>query len=116
MHASHGFGFKCVVIPRRRIAGDSIAIAAPGIASPSHAAGKDQEQPGRCYGINACKGERLCATAKNGCKGRNQCKGQGVIAKTPTECMAPGGTPTEKEQVVTEEAQGGLREPARTPA
>jgi hypothetical protein len=88
----------------------------PGIASPSHAAGKDQEQPGRCYGINACKGERLCATAKNDCKGLNHCKGQGVIVKTPTACKALGGTLTENEQVVTEEARVGLPEPARAPA
>ena len=74
-----------------------LAIATLGIANPSHAADKDKEQPGRCYGINGCKGESLCATAKNDCKGLNQCKGQGVIVKTPSECKALGGTLTEKE-------------------
>jgi hypothetical protein len=77
-----------------------LAIATLGIANPSHAAGKDngdKEQPGRCYGINGCKGESLCATAKNECKGHNQCKGQGVVLKTPSECKALGGTLTEKE-------------------
>jgi hypothetical protein len=39
-----------------------------------------------------------------------------VIVKTPTACKALGGTLTENEQVVTEEARGGLPEPARTPA
>ena len=72
-----------------------LAIAALGIANPSHAA--DKEQPGRCYGVNSCKGEGACATAKNDCKGHNQCKGQGVVLKTPTECKALGGTLTEKE-------------------
>jgi hypothetical protein len=72
-----------------------LAIATLGIANPSHAA--DKEQPGRCYGINSCKGEGACATAKNDCKGHNQCKGQGVVLKTPAECKALGGTLTEKE-------------------
>jgi uncharacterized membrane protein len=77
-----------------------LAIATLGIANPSHAAGKENggmEQPGRCYGVNSCKGESACATAKNDCKGHNQCKGQGVVLKTPTECKALGGTLTEKE-------------------
>ena len=74
-----------------------LAIATLGIANPSHAADKDKEQAGRCYGINGCKGESQCATAKNECKGQNQCKGQGVTVKTPSECKAVGGTLTEKE-------------------
>jgi uncharacterized membrane protein len=72
-----------------------LALASLSMSSPSFAA--DKEQPGRCYGINNCKGESLCATAKNDCKGLNECKGKGVIVKTPTECKALGGTLTEKE-------------------
>jgi uncharacterized membrane protein len=72
-----------------------IALATVGMASPTHAA--EKEQPGRCYGINTCKGTSLCATAKNDCKGLNECKGQGVLVKTPSECKALGGTLTEKE-------------------
>ncbi len=79
----------------------SLATAAALIAlaslttAPAHAAGADKEQPGRCYGINSCKGNSLCATAKNDCKGLNECKGQGVLVKTRTECLAAGGTLTE---------------------
>jgi uncharacterized membrane protein len=72
-----------------------LALASLSMSSPSFAA--DKEQPGRCYGINNCKGESLCATAKNDCKGLNECKGKGVLVKTPTECKALGGTVTEKE-------------------
>lgn len=72
-----------------------LALATLCTTAPSYAA--DKEQPGRCYGVNGCKGESLCATAKNDCKGLNQCKGQGVVVKTPTECKALGGTLTEKE-------------------
>ncbi|CDG85944.1 BufA2 family periplasmic bufferin-type metallophore [Janthinobacterium agaricidamnosum] len=71
-----------------------IAMASATIAAPAaHAA--DKEQPGRCYGVNTCKGTSLCATAKNDCKGLNTCKGEGVIVKTKTECLAAGGTLTE---------------------
>lgn len=72
-----------------------LALAALGMSNPTIAA--EKEKPGRCYGINNCKGESLCATAKNDCKGLNDCKGQGVVVKTPTECKALGGTLTEKE-------------------
>lgn len=71
-----------------------IAMASASFAAVASAA--DQaEQPGRCYGVNSCKGESLCATAKNDCKGLNSCKGQGVIVKTPSECLKAGGTTTE---------------------
>ncbi|MFZ6645985.1 hypothetical protein ACO0LO_09720 [Undibacterium sp. TJN25] len=71
-----------------------IALASASIASPAHAAA-EKEQPGRCYGVNTCKGTSLCATAKNDCKGLNDCKGQGVLVKTKTACLAAGGTVTE---------------------
>lgn len=71
-----------------------IALATVGMSSTAHA--NQKEQPGRCYGVNTCKGTSLCATAKNDCKGLNECKGQGVIVKTPSECKAAGGTLTEK--------------------
>ncbi|HEY9104577.1 hypothetical protein [Chitinimonas sp.] len=54
-----------------------------------------KEQPGRCYGINTCKGTSLCATAHNDCKGLNSCKGEGVLVRTKTECLNAGGTLTE---------------------
>jgi uncharacterized membrane protein len=71
-----------------------LALATFSMSAPSFAA--EKEQPGRCYGINNCKGESLCATAKNDCKGLNECKGKGVLVKTPTECKALGGSLTEK--------------------
>ncbi|MGO4303275.1 MULTISPECIES: BufA2 family periplasmic bufferin-type metallophore [unclassified Cupriavidus] len=70
-----------------------IAMASISIASPAQAAGK--EEPGRCYGVNSCKGTSLCATAKNDCKGLNECKGKGVLVKPKSECLKAGGTLTE---------------------
>ncbi|NID04929.1 hypothetical protein HBF26_08530 [Luteibacter jiangsuensis] len=74
-----------------------VALAVASINTPVRAADNaaPKEEPGRCYGINTCKGTSLCATAKNDCKGLNTCKGQGVLVKTPSECKAAGGTLTE---------------------
>lgn len=73
-----------------------LALASASIAPIAHAAG--QEQPGRCYGVNSCKGQSLCAMAKHDCKGLNSCKGQGVIVKTPSACVGAGGTLTEPKE------------------
>ena len=62
-----------------------------------------------CMGINSCKGQGSCKSAKNACKGQNSCKGEGM---TPSlvgfrlclkfseprndvfnACTARGGTP-----------------------
>ncbi|MFJ3007466.1 hypothetical protein [Pseudomonas fluorescens] len=73
-----------------------IALASASFAvSASADSAAEKEQPGRCYGVNTCKGTSLCATAKNDCKGLNSCKGEGVIVKTKSECLAAGGTLTE---------------------
>ncbi len=74
-------------------AAELIALASASTISTANAAGA--EQPGRCYGVNACKGQALCATAKNDCKGLNTCKGKGVVVKLPSACLAAGGTLTE---------------------
>lgn len=87
---------KSTFTSRVSLAGAAALLAlAAGAAAPSFAA--EQEQPTRCYGINSCKGESLCATAKNDCKGLNDCKGTGVLVRTPSECKKLGGTLTEKE-------------------
>jgi uncharacterized membrane protein len=73
-----------------------VALTLASLGAPAHASDKGaKEEPGRCYGVNTCKGTSLCATAKHDCKGLNTCKGEGVLVKTPTECKAAGGTLTE---------------------
>ena len=72
-----------------------MALSAVSIASTAYAADGAKEQPGRCYGINTCKGTSLCATSAHDCKGLNDCKGQGVLVKTKSECLAAGGSLTE---------------------
>jgi hypothetical protein len=70
-----------------------LAISTASIAAPASTA--EVEKPGRCYGVNTCKGTSLCATAKNDCKGLNECKGKGVLVKPKSECLKAGGTLTE---------------------
>jgi len=46
-----------------------------------------------CAGINSCKGQGSCKSAKNACKGQNSCKGEGVVdAASADECTTKGGT------------------------
>jgi hypothetical protein len=45
----------------------------------------------RCSGINSCKGQSFCATAKNACAGQNACKGQGWLKVSREECSYEGG-------------------------
>src|ERR1700680_2496021 len=39
-----------------------------------------------CGGVNACKGQSACKSAKNDCKGQNACKGKGFLEMTQEEC------------------------------
>lgn len=45
-----------------------------------------------CYGINGCKGQSDCKTAKNDCKGQNSCKGEGFKDLTKSQCEKAGGS------------------------
>ncbi|KDP88272.1 BufA2 family periplasmic bufferin-type metallophore [Cupriavidus basilensis] len=67
-----------------------VALSSLSIMAPARAAGSDE--PGRCYGVNSCKGTSLCATASNDCAGLNDCKGKGVLVKPASVCLKEGGT------------------------
>ncbi len=45
-----------------------------------------------CEGVNACKGQGACASAKHDCAGKNECKGKGWVDMSADECTAKGGT------------------------
>jgi hypothetical protein len=40
----------------------------------------------KCQGVNSCKGQSECKSAKNSCKGMNSCKGQGYVSMTKEAC------------------------------
>ena len=44
-----------------------------------------------CYGVNDCKGQADCKTAKNECKGQGSCKGLGFKAAEAKVCLEKGG-------------------------
>jgi len=53
----------------------------------------------KCLGVNSCKGQGACATAKNDCKGKNACKGQGMMKmSSAAECSSKGGTMAPEEK------------------
>jgi hypothetical protein len=48
-------------------------------------------ETGKCFGVNACKGQSACKTASSACKGHNACKGKGFTVTSAEECKAAGG-------------------------
>lgn len=60
------------------------AVNVPTTASAAMAKGK-------CFGVNACKGQSACKTAKSECKGLNNCKGQGFKEMTKSQCTKAKG-------------------------
>jgi hypothetical protein len=71
------------------------ALFAAGAARAETKAATKEKQGGpvRCAGVNGCKGQGACATAKNSCAGANACKGQGwVEEKTAQACTDKGGS------------------------
>lgn len=75
--------------PSGRSTGLALATAAAllfgSVAAPTANA---EEAKIHCDGVNACKGQSACATAKNACQGQNSCKGQGYLLLTPQDCDA----------------------------
>ena len=49
-------------------------------------------EKGKCFGVNACKGKSACKTAQNACQGHNACKGQGFLVMTEKKCVRKGGS------------------------
>jgi hypothetical protein len=39
-----------------------------------------------CVGVNTCKGQSACKSARNDCKGQNACKGLGFVELTKSDC------------------------------
>lgn len=49
----------------------------------------------KCFGVNGCKGQNDCMTAKNSCKGQAACKGQGFQLMSQVKCDEVGGRTSE---------------------
>jgi hypothetical protein len=72
------FAFSASALAAQPPAGSSGAAVAAGDAV-------------HCYGLNSCKGQADCKTAKNECKGLNSCQGQGFKGTTAKACLEKGG-------------------------
>jgi uncharacterized membrane protein len=66
------------------------ALSAAAPMAPAYAAKTEKLAP--CYGVNECKGQSDCKSAKNDCKGQNECKGQGFKDLTKSQCAKAGGS------------------------
>jgi hypothetical protein len=60
-------------------------------------AAADADEQVKCFGINECKGESVCAVNKpelgieHSCAGENDCKGKGWIKVTRADCEGQDG-------------------------
>jgi hypothetical protein len=75
-----------------RLTGITLAtIAATLFATAPLAADQPGSTPGKCFGVNACKGKSSCKSAGHTCKSNNACKSQGFVMVTKDTCDQIGG-------------------------
>jgi hypothetical protein len=76
-----------------KLTGTAIALAAAGLFFGGCASYDKPSQTAqvKCDGINACKGQSECKSAKSACKGQNACKGQGYVSVSKQDCDQKGG-------------------------
>ena len=65
-----------------------------GISACATAKNHDMQNktPGKCHGVNSCKGTGACGGKNHSCAGYNTCKGKGWLKMTKKECKKKGGT------------------------
>ena len=73
----------------RKTGGAAIATAAAVLFGTLalQTAGADEAKI-KCTGVNSCKGQSSCKSAKNSCKGMNSCKGTGFLELSKKDCDA----------------------------
>jgi uncharacterized membrane protein len=76
----------------RKLNGIALAtLAATLFATAPMAADQHGSTPGKCFGVNACKGKSSCKSAGHTCKSQNACEGQGFVTVTKDTCDQIGG-------------------------
>ena len=76
----------------RKVSGMALAaLAAALFAAAPMAADSVGSTPGKCYGVNACKGKSSCQSKGHSCKGQTACKGQGFVIISKDACEQIGG-------------------------
>lgn len=75
-----------------RLTGFALAtLAATLFATAPLAADPAAGTPGKCFGVNACKGKSSCKSPGHSCKNHNACKGQGFVTVSKDTCDQIGG-------------------------
>jgi hypothetical protein len=72
--------------------GAALALAAAGLFASLSSPVMADEAKVQCFGVNGCKGQNDCKTAKNSCKGHGECKGMGFKEMSMAACTEAGGT------------------------
>lgn len=72
----------------RKLTGAALAAAAASLIMTTAVTSVQAQEVKKvqCEGVNACKGQNDCSTAKNGCKGMGACKGMGFLSMTQADC------------------------------
>lgn len=69
----------------------------PDTTPPDEVAETTTDEQVKCFGINSCAGESVCAVNKpelgieHSCAGENSCEGKGWIKVARSECDSKGG-------------------------
>ena len=69
----------------------AVALLFIGGAFVGHADDKVTDPKVRCFGINSCKGQSYCATAKNAAPAKTPVRGQGWLRVSLDEGSVKGG-------------------------
>jgi hypothetical protein len=72
----------------RKSSSIALAAAAAMMFSTLSVTAHADEAKVKCEGVNSCKGQSACKSAKNSCKGMNSCKGRGFLEMTKAQCDA----------------------------
>ena len=79
------------------IAGAAAVLILAGAVAPRAEDGKAGGDKVHCAGVNACKGQGVCAGPGSSCAGMNECKGKGIVSMSADECTKKGGKVVDKQ-------------------
>lgn len=82
---------KSKTTQRKNANGKLLAASAAALlaAGGGHALAADppiDTTPGKCWGVNSCKGSSACKTLTSSCAGKNSCKAAGFLIMPQSEC------------------------------
>lgn len=70
----------------RLLAASAAALLATNAGAALAAEPATDSTPGKCWGVNSCKGSSACKTLTSSCAGKNACKASGFLIMPISEC------------------------------